>query len=624
MGTMRTMAMLLGLVTWTEAFTSQTTVRRDSHFAFGMSLEEEPPLSSPEVAFPRPSSASRIPNNSRRFHTPPQARNEPVQRGNHPLHSLNMNLDSLAKSSQPGSAARAQELLQRIEALHQEGYYAVAPDIVSLNSVLNAWANSSEKDAAEKAMQLLDEELEKMEPNVVSINTIILAFAKRGAAKEADELLHKMEHSYNVTPDTISYNSLLYAYAQANQPEHAERVLKEMMQLSSLFVKPDTITFNTVLLAWAKSGHRKACQRSEELLKHMITLHEAGNDDVAPDVYSYSIVLQALTTSHGATAAARALQLLETMEQNDNLAPNAVTYTTVMTALSKCGYKNAAPEAEKLLNRMIERYNGGDDDCKPDTVAFTAVISCWARGFEHEHADERTLKLLEVMKNGDDDAKPNAMTYTSVLKSLARSRKATACQKAEDLLEEMEQAYQNGNAALQPTSIHYNVAMDVYAMSPNYDKASKAYQLYRQMGQRNHTQPNIVSYNTLLRACANTFGHPAAKETGLSIATEAFSAILNSDKIKASSITLFFFIKAVRKLVKSEKDSMAMIRKSFKYCCKLGLLNDIILEQVKLSCRSETQLAALLEMDAVSRDVSASDLPAEWTCNAQKVRGSRR
>jgi hypothetical protein len=41
--------------------------------------------------------------------------------------------------AQSGAAPRAQELLQRISALCEEGHYEVAPDVVSSDSVLKAW-----------------------------------------------------------------------------------------------------------------------------------------------------------------------------------------------------------------------------------------------------------------------------------------------------------------------------------------------------------------------------------------------------------------------------------------------------------------------------------------------------
>lgn len=601
---------------------------RDEQILLQSSLnidDDEHPVTS--VVAPRPSSAYRIPNSSRRTRARTTSRRRPSNNSiNSPLQSLNINLDSLAKSNQPGAASRAQELFQRIEALHQEGYYAVAPDVVSLNSVFNAWAQSTEEFAAEKALQLLHAN-ESLEPNVISFNTIILAFAKRGAAEEAHDLLKKMESDYGLQPDIISYNSLLYAYAQANQPERAESLLKEMMRGS--VVKPDTISFNTVLLAWSKSNanHKKVCQRAEELLKHMELLHQAGNENVAPDVYSYTTVLAALSTSKCVTAASRALKLLERMETH--VAPNAVTYTTVMTTLSRCGYRNAAHEAQKLLDRMIVNYQAGNEDCKPDTVAFTAVISCWARGYEEENADEKALALLERMK-AMDGIEPNALTYTSVLKALARSQKGTAVQKAEELLNEMEVAFQNGNDALEPTSIHYNVVMDVYAKSPSCDKAVLADRLFQRMMElgRKNTKPNIITYNSILRACANTFGNHSSKEAALAIATKAFQSILTSKEIEPSSITFVFFMKAIRKLVDDEphgnlgtSKQLEMLTKCFRYCCRLGLLNDVVLQQAKLACRSRPELAALLELsvDTFSPStVSSSDLPAEWTCNAEQ------
>lgn len=47
-------------------------------------------------------------------------REKSIAKGRDPITSLNMNLDYLGKSGQRGAAARAEELLLRIEALHAE------------------------------------------------------------------------------------------------------------------------------------------------------------------------------------------------------------------------------------------------------------------------------------------------------------------------------------------------------------------------------------------------------------------------------------------------------------------------------------------------------------------------
>jgi pentatricopeptide repeat protein len=209
-----------------------------------------------------------------------------------------MNLDSLAKSNQVGSANMAQELLQRISALHEEGYYSVAPDVVSINCVLNAWAKSNDRVAPQKAIDLVLEELAKDRrtenfPNIISLNTIIYLFAKRGMTEQAEKVLRTMNTKYGIQPDTISYNSCIFAYANANNPQKCEELLKEMIELSrdalcTTDVKPDTVTFNTVLTAWSHSNHWSAPNRAESLLRHMERMYRAGNDDIEPDNYSYS------------------------------------------------------------------------------------------------------------------------------------------------------------------------------------------------------------------------------------------------------------------------------------------------------------------------------------------------
>ena len=125
--------------------------------------------------------------------TPLQSRAMAIAKGRDPLLSLNMNLDYLAKS---GRAAHAEELLVKIEKLFAEGYYAIRPDSVSYNSVLNAYmlnSDSPEYDSIQEVQRLLarmkrlseDEGLKSVQPNIVTLNTVIGTFAKNGEAEKA-------------------------------------------------------------------------------------------------------------------------------------------------------------------------------------------------------------------------------------------------------------------------------------------------------------------------------------------------------------------------------------------------------------------------------------------------------
>lgn len=104
-----------------------------------------------QTSFPLKLSSSALPTTSEA-----EDRRKESRKQHDPLLSLNLNLDAMAKTA---DAPVAQELLSRIRALHQEGYYEAAPDVVSSNTVLKAWKedNNPEK-AYEYLQQMLDQD----------------------------------------------------------------------------------------------------------------------------------------------------------------------------------------------------------------------------------------------------------------------------------------------------------------------------------------------------------------------------------------------------------------------------------------------------------------------------------
>ena len=622
---------------------------------------------------------------------------ESLESGHHPLMSLNLNLDSLA---QGGAAQRAQELLQRIEALYEEGYYAVSPDSVSYNSVLKAWVK---RNSPEKALELLQTMEEKQEHknnhlhsassnsngmaadgggnvlNVISYNTVIHAYAQNGQYEEAEQLLRKMQEHADPTiiPDTVTFNSVLYAYAQSNKsdaPPKAEELLREMMTEDNQ-AQVDTTSFNIVLHAWAKSKQPHAPFRAQELLTHMETLSLAGNAKVRPDVYSYTTVIQAWvaqlrqryrrregqsrgnhfdktqqrpsssssssSSSNGDSddatkkpmdAARAAKEILVKMEAQQ-LQPNQVTYTSVMTALCWSGKPQ---EAHELLLDLLERFKQqqemvGDSLSaasmlvKPDTITFSAVMDGWVKNSHTvPDASERVLELFHTMKywhaQGYTDMGPNSRTYTSVMSALAKSRTWDACLQAKNLLAEVP----DGG----PTVFHYNAVLDAFAKSPRADKARHAKAILEEMmnasagGKHPSVSPDLISFNTVISACAGSFGSPELKKESLTIATSVFNHICRSDDLDPSPYTFSVMMKALRKLVHKESTRWEFVSKIFQICCKHGSLNAGVWQQVKKSIPYGEHTAELWndmlggEL-AYSTTIQLSDLPKEWKTKAK-------
>jgi len=437
-------------------------------------------------SLPPPSSSTASKKKQRKLTTsatsnPTKTKSEQIKQksllhGTNPLLSLNLNLDSLAKSNQPNSAKRAEELLLRIEHLYDEGYYETSPDCVSYNSVMNGYARllgsdsntnggdgptagnegeagtnvNNNYDALEDVMRIWkrmqDYETNSnsnssIKPTIVTYNTVIRSLAKNGYGTKAEELLNHMENEFyrkgqNVPlgPNNITFNSVIDAYAKCRRPLDAERILRQMMVLSRQNeinkymrleeIKADTVSFNTVLHAWATSKQRGAGYRSSQLLKHMEKLYNAGNLDVRPDVFSYTAVMSAWVFEQQQLS----LQKKNHVHHHSSKHPQRKLNEKGTTTIS------AADEAIALLHKMEEACALGQEHMCPNIISYTAAINAVARSGNKNSAKKahEILKQLEYQyyKSGNDEegeggnsgcnVKPDLICYSSVIDAYAR------------------------------------------------------------------------------------------------------------------------------------------------------------------------------------------------------------
>ena len=127
--------------------------------------------------------------------------------------------------------------------------------------------------------------------------------------------------------------------------------------------------------------------------------------------------------------ARRAEELIKQIErlyesgQNENVKPDVVTYSAVLNALSRAAAQDeaCASRAMEILERMLDLHEGGDKDVKPNKRTYTAVINAFARIGKPEVADDLLCKMKknhEIM--GDASLKPDTVCYSSVLDAYAK------------------------------------------------------------------------------------------------------------------------------------------------------------------------------------------------------------
>lgn len=111
-------------------------------------------------------------------------------------------------------------------------------------------------------------------------------------------------------------------------------------------------------------------------------------------------------------------------------------------------------------------------------------------------------------------AQPNIRTYSSVIDAWSRSTLPLAARRAQAILDEMEKLWkETGDTSIQPNTVTYCSVINAHARSRDMtNKASAALQVLKRMqnvyesGINYNAKPTIVAYNSVLNACATTYG----------------------------------------------------------------------------------------------------------------------
>ncbi len=587
-------------------------------------------------AFPFHISATSDSNSSQ------EKRRQSLVVGNDPLLSLNMNLDALARAQ---AAERAQELYQRIAALHREGYYAVSPDVVSFNSVIKAWQSDPSR-ALEFWEQEVDQLAPKDKPNTRSFNTFLLSLANAGLYKSAEELLEQMKNSESVVvPDRITYNTVLLSYLLSAEgsiaADRAEMLLKEMLSgendlsLASIhYCRPDIISFNTVIATWANHPNPEvAVAKVEEWLQFV-----KSYSGVKPDIYTYTTVLHAWArygrtrrekprtktenrTTYDDSSAERIREIFQEID-NAGLVPNRVTYTVAMQELALNA--NGGPEtARELLREMLAKCDA-HPEARPDVVTFSVLIDAYsdlASEFPEESIQSCTKIFSEMKQLAKKwpDVAPNERTYTSMISVLAQSRTREAGPLAEKLLQDMW-----NTPELTPSSYHYNACINVYAKSSRVDKAIRAERIWQDMKAKGIAEGTITC-NTLLAVTSGVFGSSNVKKSGLKLGIKVFQSLQENPECIPNTLSYFYWFKTIRRLMEHNhplRDSV--VRQAFDLCCQQGCLNDTLLQYLITHFDSMCELLEpfiQVEGKQGQKDPFTIEcLPREWSKNAWESR----
>jgi len=489
----------------------------------------------------------------------PNSRQKSISRGRDPIISLNMNLDYLAKSNQKDAAFRAEELLLRIEALHEDGYYEKSPDVCSYNCVINAFCLDSSRyghggigrrggvvmSTVRGYKNNNSKDQEGTLEEYATTNEELIG----GATSNAERLIQRMMQK-GLTPNDITYNTLLRCISKDMDLVGRENLNNQSKRRDNRSnPKTESKPSASVSTRTAQTHQNLLVQKAESILSKMEDLQIANT-------ISYNTMISILSkqqhpTSHNsnnnnknqaeesvrqAEACFHRMLSLSTATSDERIQPDTCSFNSLIGAYAKIGAsipgaKERAIRAEDLLRQMENLYREnpeGNKSVKPDVVSYSSVVSAYAKAsmWGEEGCALKALEILKMMEElyegGEEGVKPNKRTYTAVINAFARTGQP---ENAEMILSNMKRRYElSGDVSLKPDTICFTSTIDAYAKKGGEEAAERAENLLHEMenlynmGDKD-VKPNTRTYSAVITAMGKS-GLPRAAEKAEQILDE--------------------------------------------------------------------------------------------------------
>ena len=315
------------------------------------------------------------------------------------------------------------------------------PDTISMNTVLNVLSiHESAARTEQKLFEFFDAHFREPQqnpcPDTIAFSTTINAWSNSSnpnAPDRADSLLQKLVQLYDsekkkiYKPDIVTYTNVMQCWIKSKRPEAPEKVeaiLRELQRMErdgDAAMKPDAACWNSVISAWGAAGNG---ERAEALFFEMLDGSKAHGGS-SPTSITLTNALKSWTKTKSPEASHRALELLAKMEKlyEDGLIavkPNVVHYSVVLDCLAYARNSSAAERAETMLQRMIDSE---DPNLQPNVVSYNCVIKAWSYARDPRSASKITSTLRDLIDQSDTVPKmrPNENTFGTILKFLADS-----------------------------------------------------------------------------------------------------------------------------------------------------------------------------------------------------------
>ncbi len=221
-------------------------------------------------------------------------------------------------------------------------------DVISFNSVINAYSKGCDNAGAERAQALLDQMLnewtDEIVPNSISFSTVMQAWAKSSDPEcglQAEKVFEKLNSIYLETGDIdlraseSCYHALISAWCnqaildgREDSYEKALEVLRNMEDEGGYH--PKTVHYNLLLSIPGKSRGGSETSRFNNAMKARCLLMDMGGRRSSPDIHSFNHIFKGfqgfVEDKYRRSSLFAVLDTFNHLCESDTLNPNAQTY----------------------------------------------------------------------------------------------------------------------------------------------------------------------------------------------------------------------------------------------------------------------------------------------------------
>lgn len=308
---------------------------------------------------------------------------------------------------------------------------------------------------------------------------------------------------------------------------------------------------------------------AERILEWLIK-NSTEHSCLCPNVFVFSSMMNVWVKSGRAEAPEKVEKLLEDMKRlhieypDWDVSPNQFTYVTAIDTWAKVG---RVDRVEGLLKEMHAEYRDGAEDLRPSIMAFNGYLVALARNGETEKAETVLQHMEDLHSSGELVEPPNVISYSAVLDAFAKYKHVGAAERAESILRRMI------DQGIKPNNISYNSVIDAFAKSQNVERAesllNEMYELYAHGNFE--TKPTMRTYCVVLSAWSSSRS-PEAGERGEKL-LNLMKDLANSGEIDAPDIVAYNTV--LDCWVKSEKGCAEKARSFLEKMVQDGVIPDV-------------------------------------------------